>query len=366
MKITKCESMLLHVPMQREIADSMQAFTHIEFAAVRIETDTGIAGTGYTLTVGAGGASIQSALDTLFCPHIVGRNPYDVREIWYDLYHGKSHWVGRSGITTMAQACIDMALWDIIAKTAQQPLWRMLGGGRAEDVPIYNTDAGWLSLDRTALQDEMKGLLDEGYTAVKMKVGGPDPAEDYRRVKAVREVVGDDVTLMVDVNQKWDLVTAQIWGHKLGDFDLTWLEEPLHPDDVTAHRKLRTKLQTPIALGEHVYTTPAFRDFIQDEAVDIVQVDVTRVGGVTPFLEVAALAHAYGLKVCPHAGDMSQVHQHMVRAIPNSWLLEVIPAWADDVFRDRIQLEDGKNLTPMEPGASTEFREEAVAEYRVA
>lgn len=366
MKITNSESFLIRVPMKRTIADSMQSFDRIEFAGAIVETDEGIKGTGYTFTVGAGGSAIQNVLDTLLLPGLIGEDPFNVREIWYRQYYGKAHWIGRSGATTMAQAAVDVALWDIVAKKMDRPLWQALGGGCSKDIPIYNTDAGWLNRTEQELKDEMKQLLDEGYTALKMKVGKSSGAEDIRRVEAVRKTIGDDITLMVDANQKWDLMHARVVGRQLEQFDLAWLEEPLHPDDIKAHALLKESVDIPIALGEHIYITQAFRDYIEASAVNVVQVDVTRVGGVTPFLEVAALSQVYGLRLCPHAGDMMQVHQHLVRAIPNYWLLEVIPDWASGLFKHQIKLESGYNRTPWEPGASTEFRDETFDKYRVA
>jgi len=365
MIITRVESFLLQVPLNREIADSMQKFSFGEFVGVNVSTDEGIVGTGYTITVGAGGSVIKNVLDTLFISELPGKDPYNVKEIWQNLYYGKAHWIGRVGATTMAQSAVDIALWDIIAKKAERPLWQVLGGCRPENVPIYNTDAGWLNLTEAQLQDEMIGLLGKGYTALKMKVGKPDPREDYRRVKAVREAIGDEVTLMVDVNQTWDLATASIWGRRLEEFGLTWLEEPLHPDDIKAHRLLKENVSIPIALGEHVYTTYAFRDYIENGAVDVVQVDACRIGGITPWMEVAAVANINGLRVCPHAGDLMQVHQHLVRAIPNSWYLEVIP-WTEGLFEDDIQLRNGVCVTPTAPGASTEFRKEFFEKFRVS
>lgn len=366
MKITSAESFVLDVPIGREIADSMQAVTSLEFAGIRIATDEGIEGTGYTVTVGAGAKVIQTALDTLFIDDLSGKDPHNVREIWQQLYFGKSHWIGRAGATTMAQSAIDIALWDIIAKEAGRPLWQVLGGARESDIPIYNTHAGWLNYSPAQLEEEALRLLDEGYVALKMKVGLADTREDRRRVEVVRQAIGDDVLLMVDANQKWDLMQACRAAELLEDLDLAWLEEPLHPDDVRSHRILNEHTAIPIALGEHLYTTFAFRDYIESGAVDLVQVDVCRVGGITPWLEVAAMAHAFDIRVCPHAGDLMQVHQHMVKAIPNHWLLEVIPIWEEGPFTHQIQLEKGKCMAPTEPGASTDFTDKAFKRFRVS
>jgi L-alanine-DL-glutamate epimerase-like enolase superfamily enzyme len=365
-KITSASSFVLRAPIGSGIADSMQHVTHLEFAGLTIATDAGINGTGYTVTVGYGGGVIQKVIDTLFIDDLIGKDPHNVREIWQQLYFGKSHWIGRAGATTMAQAAVDVALWDINAKAARLPLWQLLGGARQSDIPIYNTHAGWLNYSTDQLRDEALKLIDQGYTALKMKVGRPDASEDRRRVEAVRKVIGDGVLLMVDANQKWDLMQACHAAQLLQDLNLSWLEEPLHPDDIRSHGILSQRTSIPIALGEHVYTTQAFRDYIESNAVAVVQVDVCRIGGITPWLEVAAIANAFNLRVCPHAGDLMQVHQHMVKVIPNHWLLEVIPIWEQGPFQHQIRLKDGKCLTPTEPGASTDFTSRAFEQFRVS
>ncbi len=366
MKVTGAESFILDIPIGSEIADSMQSVSRLEFVGLQIHTDEGISGTGYTVTVGCGGSVIQNVIDTLYIDDLLGTDPNNVREIWQKLYFGKAHWIGRAGATTMAQAAVDIALWDIIAKAAERPLWQVLGGARASDIPIYNTHAGWLNYSTKQLRDEALGLIDQGFSALKMKVGLSDTAEDRRRIEAVKQAIPADVLLMVDANQKWDLMQASHAAHLFEDLNLSWLEEPLHPDDIKAHRVLKQGTSVPIALGEHVYTTHAFRDYIENNAVDVVQVDVCRVGGITPWMEVAAMANAANLRVCPHAGDLMQVHQHMVKAIPNNWLLEVIPIWDKGPFREQIRLRDGMCITPTEPGASTDFTAEAMEKFRVS
>jgi L-alanine-DL-glutamate epimerase-like enolase superfamily enzyme len=366
MKITSAQSFMLKVPVGREIADSMQSVANLEIVGLNIATDAGISGTGYTITVGYGGSVIQNVLDSLFIDELLGKDPHNVREIWRELYFGKSHWIGRAGATTMGQAAVDIALWDIVSKAAERPLWQLLGGGREADIPIYNTNAGWLNFSIEQLKSEALQLLDEGYTALKMKVGLADLSEDCRRVRAVREAIGEDTILMVDANQRWDLMQATLAAERLKEFRLSWLEEPLHPDDVGAHRALKDKSSIPIALGEHLYTSHAFREFIASGAVDVIQVDVCRVGGITPWLEVAAMANAHGIRICPHAGDLMQVHQHLVKAIPNSWFLEVIPLWEVGPFQHQVRLKDGKCLSPMDAGASTDLTETALRTFRVS
>ena len=344
----------------------LQSVVDLEIVGLTVQTDAAITGTGYTITVGFGASVIQEVLDSLYVDELIGRDPHDVREIWQQLYYGKAHWIGRAGATTMAQAAVDIALWDIIAKAAGRPLWQQLGGGRRSDIPVYNSHAGWLNYSIDQLKDEALRLLERGYSALKMKVGLADTHEDYRRVQAVRRAIGDDTVLMVDANQKWDLMQASFAARRFEDLGLAWLEEPLHPDDIGAHCTLKERTSIPIALGEHVYTSYAFRDYLDNGAVDVIQVDVCRVGGITPWLEVAAMAHAHGIRVCPHCGDLMQVHQHLVKAIPNSWYLEVIPLWDVGPFERQVRIADGKCLTPTDPGASTDLTALALQTYRVS
>lgn len=365
MKITKVESFNLHIPVGSDIADSMQTVSLLEFVGVILTTDTGIAGTGYTITVGHGGSVIQNVIDTLYRDDLIGEDPHNVKAIWQKLYFGKAHWIGRAGATTMAQAAVDIALWDIIAKAADKPLWQVLGGGAPADIPIYNTHAGWLNYSVAQLIEESQRLIDQGYTALKMKVGLADPKQDQQRVQAVRKAIGDNILLMVDANQSWDFMQARRAARLLEDCELSWLEEPMHPDDVNAHANLKQQTTVPIALGEHIYSTHAFRDFIQHNAVDLIQVDVCRIGGITPWLEVAAMAKAFDIRVCPHCGDLMQVHQHLVKAIANNWMLEVIPLWEEGPFVHQIQLQNGVCVTPTQPGAATDFTAAAFDQYRV-
>lgn len=169
---------------------------------------------------------------------------------------------------------------------------------------------------------------------------------------------------MVDSNQRWDLTTARVWGKRLEEFNIYCLEEPLHPDDIPDHARLADELNVPVALGEHVYTKFAFRDYIVAGAVEFVQVDVTRVAGITEWLQVADMAGCFNHPVCPHVGDMMQIHQHLVAAIPSALMLEYIP-WIRHIFVEPTTVEAGYFKIPQSPGAETEIKAEAFEKYRV-
>ena len=365
MKITRVEPYDLRVPLGRKVADSFNVTEHVGLAGVRLFTDDGLVGNGFTTTLAAGDDLIRSAIERYYAPILMGRDPHYVKQLWHELYWSPLHWVGRQGITTMAMAAVDIALWDLIAEAARQPLWAILGGAKTKKIKTYNTDAGWLNRSVAEMTTHMKQIIDQGWTGVKMKVGLPNPREDYDRVRAVRKAIGEDIDLMVDVNQTWDLNTAMVWGKRLEEFQIGWLEEPLAPEDIRSHRILARELNTPIALGEHIYTRQAFRDYLLEEAVEIIQVDVTRVGGVTEWLQVADLAACFNCPVVPHAGDAGVVQRHLVAATQNAPMQELVP-FGEDLFLEPMDIREGWLHIPETPGASTEFVPETFEKYRVA
>lgn len=365
MKITKVEPYYLRVPMRRAVADSFNVAVYVGLAGVQLFTDNGLVGNGFTATLGAGDDLIRDAIERYYTPVLMGRDPHYVKQIWHDLYWSPLHWVGRQGITTMAMAAVDIALWDLIAKDAKQPLWAILGGAKTKKIKTYNTDAGWLNMSVDEMTTYMKQLIDQGWTGVKMKVGKPDPREDYERVRAVRKAIGDEIDLMIDVNQTWDLNTAMVWGKRLEEFQPGWLEEPLAPEDIRSHRILARELNTPIALGEHIYSKEVFRDYLLQEAVEVMQVDVTRVAGVTEWMQTADMAGCFNCPVIPHTADAGLVHQHLVAATQNSPKQECVP-YGDELFLHPVDIREGWLHIPEEPGASTEFKPDQFAKLRVA
>jgi L-alanine-DL-glutamate epimerase-like enolase superfamily enzyme len=365
MHVTEVESFVLKVPAPRRVTDAVNEAVVLALAGVRVKTDEGIEGTGYTITLGHGAEAIKDIIDRYYAPRLLGVDPICHQRAWGSMYWSEAHWVGRAGVTQMALAAVDIALWDLKAKAFGVPLWKLVGGHKAGCVPSYNTDGGWLNFEVDQLVAEMKEIVAAGWRGVKMKVGRPDPREDVRRVAAVREALGPDVDLMIDVNQGWDLTTALTWAHRFEEFNLRWLEEPLDPDDVEGHRRLAESTSIPLALGEHVYSRTAFRDFIERAGIGYVQADVTRLGGVTEWLAVAELALAHHVVVLPHAGDLMRVHQHLGVGHPAVQMIECIP-WAQEIFEQPFEVRDGVVYVSDEPGASTSFTEEALSTYRTA
>jgi L-alanine-DL-glutamate epimerase-like enolase superfamily enzyme len=366
MKIIKLEPIILHAPVSRGgIADSTHSISHWGAPGVAIHTDNGLVGYGFSGTHAhlPTDRLIVDCIINSYGPLLIGQDPREVRAIW-EMLHKKSEllWVGRAGITHLALGAVDIALWDLKAKEANLPLWKLLGGSAAKKVEAYNTDGGWLNWRLETVVSDCKRLVEEeGYRAVKIKVGGPNPREDLRRVEAVRDALGPDIRIMTDANGKWTLPQAIQTAGRLVDFDIAWIEEPIYFDDVEGHRRLAQSIATPIALGEQLYMASQFRDFIHADAVHYVQPDVVRLAGITEFWQVADLAHSYHLPVVPHVGDMCQVHQHLCFAHPACRLLEYIP-WLSDWMESAAKIADGFFVAPDLPGSGMTPSRKALAE----
>ena len=366
MKITAVKPFILHVPVTgSQIADSTHTVTHWGVVGAQIETDCGHTGYGFTGTHAhlPSDHLVTRCIETCHAPLLVGEDARDVHRLWLKLARNPAlQWIGRAGITTLSLAAIDIALWDLKAKAAGVPLWKLLGGQVRERVRAYNTDIGWLSIADAKLVRGAKKAVADGFSGIKIKVGST-VERDLRRLQAVRKAIGPDVTLAVDGNGKWDLATCLRFVRGAQDFDVYWFEEPLWHDDVKGHAQLARASCIPVALGEQLYSADAFSEFFAQQAIHWVQPDVTRMGGITEVLQVCETAHAFRLPVAPHAGDMSQVHVHLSYAHPACEVLEYIP-WIKDCFTDPVRVQDGHFRLPAEPGAGTTPTPQAWKKFR--
>jgi L-alanine-DL-glutamate epimerase-like enolase superfamily enzyme len=366
MKITAVEPFILHLPLtQSSISDSTHSITHWGVVGCKITTDSGLEGYGFTGTHAhlASDRLITACIRDCYAPLLLGEDATEQMRLWTRLARYPAlQWVGRAGITHLALAAVDVALWDLRAKQAGLPLWKFLGGANRPVLEAYNTDIGWLSFTREQLIEGSKRAVGEGFRRIKLKVGHDDPMADVARLAAVRKAIGPEIRIAIDGNGKWDLPTCLRFCAAARDLDIFWFEEPLWYDDVGSHAALARASAIPVALGEQLYTVDAFRAFVHAGAVHYVQPDVTRLGGITEFIQVADLAHAYRLPIAPHAGEMSQVHVHLSFWHPAASILEYIP-WIKDHFVEPITVEGGNYKRPELPGASTTPRAESLARF---
>lgn len=357
MQIKAVEPFILHLPLNVEaIADSTHRITHWGVVGAKLTTQNGLEGYGFTGTHAhlPSDRLIAACIRDCYAPLITGEDARDGTRLWTKLArHPALQWVGRVGITQLALAALDVALWDLRAKSADVPLWRLLGGATSSRIEAYNTDIGWLSVPSQQLVDGCRRAVEaDGFRRLKIKVGHDDPDLDLHRIEAVRRGIDSSVTLAIDGNGKWDLPTCQRFCRRAEAFDIFWFEEPLWYDDVRSHAALARATTIPVALGEQLYSVDAFHAFVAAEAVHYVQPDVTRLGGITEYIQVADLAYSARLPVAPHAGDMSQVHVHLAYWHPATTILEYIP-WIKDHFAEPIRVVEGNFVRPELPGAGT-------------
>ena len=360
-KIEKIELRMVDLVPRVKRTDAIQSFVSQETPIVTITDSDGATGTGYSYTIGTGGSSVMRLLADHLAPRVVGRDADRIEAIWHELEFA-THATTVGAITAIALAAIDTALWDLRARKLGLPLWQLAGGAK-ERCPLYTTEGGWLHIETAALVEDAVAAKAQGFTGSKVKIGRPHAAEDVARLSAVRAAVGDGYEIMTDANQGFALDEAIRRADRLRELDLAWIEEPLAADDIEGHVRLNARTPTPIAVGESLYSIRHFREYMARGGCSIVQVDVGRIGGITPWLKVAHAAEAFDIPVCPHF--LMELHVSLVCAVQNGKYVEYIPQ-LDDLTATRMTIRDGHAYAPGEPGLGIDWDWEAVRGMSVA
>jgi len=337
--------------------DAIQAFVRQETLLVTVIDDEGRAGTGYAYTIGTGGSSVLALMHDHLAPRLLGRDPIAVEAIWKDLFF-HTHATAVGAITSLALCAIDTALWDWRAHALGLPLWQLLGGAQAR-VPVYTTEGGWLHLDVAQLIDQTNAAKAAGFRGAKIKVGRPHASEDVARLAAVREAVGASFDLMTDANQGFTRDEARRRAAAFASLGLAWLEEPLPAEDIEGHVELARSTTIPVAVGESLYHPAQFREYLARGACSIVQADVARIGGITPWLKVAHLAETFNIPICPHF--LMELHVSLCAGVPNARWVEFIPQ-LDDITHSRVHIEDGFAHAPATVGLGIEWNWDAIGQ----
>jgi len=354
-KIVSVEVLQADLKPKVKRTDAVQAFELQETPMVRITDADGATGTGYSYTIGTGGSSVCKLIDDHLAPVLIGREAEEIEGLWRTLFF-RVHATTVGAITSIALAAIDTALWDLRARKAGLPLHRLAGGAK-NAIDLYYTEGGWLHMSESELVEEALKAKESGFGGTKVKVGRPHVSEDVKRLSAVRDTVGWDWEVMTDANQGLSLDEAIRRARHYEKLDVAWFEEPIHADDVGAHRRLSQSTTVPIAVGESMYSVSQFKDYLEAGACSIVQVDVGRVGGITPWLKVAHMAEAFNVPVCPHF--LMEIHLALCCAVPNSRWLEYIPQ-LDLVTSSPIRIENGKAIPSDQPGLGIDWDWEAL------
>ena len=344
-KITRIEALMVDLVPQVMRTDAIQSFVSQETPIIRIHDADGAVGTGYSYTIGTGGPSIMKLIELTMAPALIGREATEIERIWRDLLF-LTHATSVGAITSLALAAVDTALWDLKCRKAGQPLHRMAGGAQ-QRVPLYTTEGGWLHIDKEALVDDALQAQARGFGGSKIKIGRPHVSEDVARLEAVRNAVGPSFEIMTDANQRFTVDEAIRRARCLTPLDIAWLEEPLTADDLSGHVRLSQSTTLPVAVGESLYSHLHFREYLQRGACSIVQVDVARIGGITPWLKVAHLAECFNVPVCPHF--LMELHVSLCAAVPNARWVEYIPQ-LDTLTTEPMRIEQGHAIPSNDPG----------------
>ncbi|MFC6614237.1 mandelate racemase/muconate lactonizing enzyme family protein [Halopenitus salinus] len=346
--IESVETGLYGVPNEEALEDATQTFDELELVTATLETNEGDRGVGFTYTIGEGGSTVERFLTDVLAPIVEG-SPVAPRAVYHDL-RGETTFVGREGISEIAIAAVDTALWDLKGKRTGRPLYDLLGGTR-EHVPAYETNGGWIQFDEDRLRENARRVDREGFAGMKMKIGRGH-AEDAARIRAVHDELPDDASLFVDANCSFTVAEARRFVNAL-DRPIAWLEEPLEKGDFDAYAELRDRVDVPIALGENVYNTTQFKQVLASGGADFLQPDVARVGGITPWVTVAETADLWNTPVSPHY--VEPIHVHLAAAFGNVPFIEHHSTVLNEVVETPLELVDGGFRPSETPGHGVVF-----------
>ena len=358
--ITDIRADLYRIPLPEALTDSMHGVMRaFELVTARVRDDDGAEGVGYTFTVGRNGSAVLATLRDEIAGVAAGEDADRIEHLWQRVWWAL-HYGGRGGPTVLALSAFDMALWDLKACRAGLPLWKLLGGHDPR-VPCYAGGID-LQLPLDELLAQTDANLGRGFRAIKMKVGREQLAEDVERVAAMRAHLGAGFPLMVDANMKWTADLAIRAARAFQPYDLTWLEEPVPPDDVAGHARVVAQGGLPVAAGENLRSLWEFKTLIVAGGVTYPEPDVTNCGGVTPFMKIAHLAEAFGLPVTSHGAH--DVTVHLLAACPNRSYLEAHGFGLDRYIATPLRIEDGMAIAPDGPGHGIAFDWDGLAAIR--
>jgi L-alanine-DL-glutamate epimerase-like enolase superfamily enzyme len=357
MKITAINTCVLTIPTSRQMA---LEFPHHKMVVAEFATDEGVAGLGYSLVFGGAGAeSVLVYLDTRLKPLLIGEDPLAVERLWEKMYRG-DRGVRRVGIAGMALSALDIGLWDLAGKAANLPLYK-LWGAVTDRIPCYGS-GGWGKYSEKDLVAEGERYAGMGCRYYKIKIHDPDPFVNRRRVETVKKALGPGVRMMVDVNQKLDVIGNLRQAKVLEDLDLVWYEEPVLADDIAACAEVAAAINIPVATGENNYTRYEFRELIERKAARYLMPDVCRANGFSETLKIGHLAAAHGIAVTPHL--VYEISIHVCGALSNGFLAELMDWMPSDLFEDIPACTDGHVRIPDRPGHGMVLQRGAIQKYR--
>ena len=358
MRLTGITTRELRMPFPSLAADSR--YKSCDLAFCELTTDEGLSGLGFAYALSGGAHAITSLISRVLWPLVSGQDPTATHAHWTRMRAATHHMGG--GLAALAIAAVDIALWDLTAKSRDEPLYRTLGATRNQ-VPAYGSGRASISLELPDLLKAVRGYVDEGFSAVKVRIGRPSVEEDLRRLQAVRHEFGPELRLMTDANETLSLSDALWLAPRLVDLGIAWLEEPLPAEDLAGHVELCQRTALPISAGEHLFSRRQFGEYLARQAATIFQPDAVIVGGITEFLQVAHACEVLDRPIVPHF--LTELHVHLAAAIPSCRYVEFYP-FLETVLTERLAAQAGVVTASDRPGHGLVVRPEALERYALA
>ncbi len=361
MKIASVTVDILEVPVEDAYIAAGRTVDANWHVLARIQTVDGTEGFGYVVKLGAQLVQPIAKAAQELAESLVGMDVLDTETAWQQMSRA-GKWVGPGGLLHWAIAPLDIAMWDAAGKTQGQPIWRLLGGFR-DHIPAYASDRLWYSLSYDELAESARNHAENGYSGIKLRLGKEiSPLAQAERAKVAIDAAGPNIAVMVDGTESWDLTYARVAGRALQDVGVTWLEDPLHHENLEGLAQLANALDLAVTGGENLYTLHQFRHTLEARAVDVLILDLFRVGGITPWRKAAALAEAHRVPLSGHVAP--EFHLHLLAAVPHGEILEYMPRSGAILQEMPIPVE-GVLTAPNGPGHGLVLNEAAVERYRV-